>query len=286
MPLQAVEPKRLYRQIADQLRALIRAGEFAVGTRLPAERDLAHRMNVSRPSVREALIALEVEGLVEVRPGSGIHVLAGEPLPGARRLAADAAGPFEIMGARRLIEGELAALAAQHATPAQVKALRETLAQMDAEVSAGTMPISSDRLFHLRVAEVAENGLLLRTVTGLYDQRNNPLFDLMGQHFENEKTWRRAIAEHKAVIAAIAARKPDAARAAMHRHLQRSQERFADAWPDADASGDDRPMRAGKAPTPHNPPPRTAPPARPSASKPTMRAAAVRSKTRAAAAGR
>lgn len=231
MPLQVVEPRRLYRQIADQLRALIRAGDYAVGTRLPAERDLALKLGVSRPSVREALIALEVEGFVEVRPGSGIHVVAREPAPSASRLKPTDVGPFEIMGARHLIEGELAALAAQHATPAQVAGLKEALVLMDADVTAGAMPIASDRLFHLRVADVAQNGLLLRAVTDLYDQRNNPLFEMMGHHFENEKTWRLAIAEHRAVVTAIAARKPDAARAAMHRHLMRSQERFADTWP-------------------------------------------------------
>jgi GntR family transcriptional regulator, transcriptional repressor for pyruvate dehydrogenase complex len=231
MPIQAIEPRRLYRQIADQLRALILSGEYAVGTRLPAERDLASRLEVSRPSVREALIALEVEGYVEVRPGSGIHVLAREAAPRAALLKRDAAGPFEIMGARHLIEGELAALAALHATAAQIDGLHEALALMDQEVSSGAMPIDSDRLFHLRVAEVADNGLLLRSVTDLYDQRNNPLFEMMGHHFENERTWRLAIAEHRAVTKAIAAHKPDAARAAMHRHLKRSQERFADAWP-------------------------------------------------------
>ena len=75
MPLQAVEPQRLYRQIADQLRTLIQSGEFVAGSRLPAERDLAKQLGVSRPSVREALIALEVEGWVEVRTGSGVYVL-------------------------------------------------------------------------------------------------------------------------------------------------------------------------------------------------------------------
>jgi DNA-binding FadR family transcriptional regulator len=69
MPLQTISPRRLYRQIADQLRGLIEHGEFPVGTRLPPERDLATQLGVSRPSVREALIALEVEGLVEVRLG-------------------------------------------------------------------------------------------------------------------------------------------------------------------------------------------------------------------------
>ena len=72
MPLQTVEPQRLYRQIAEQLRQLIASGEFAVGARLPAERELASQLGVSRPSVREALIALEVEGIIEVRTGSGI----------------------------------------------------------------------------------------------------------------------------------------------------------------------------------------------------------------------
>src|SRR4029453_6235463 len=77
MPLQAVESSRLYRQIAEQLRGLIAGGEFTAGSRLPAERDLAKQLGVSRPSVREALIALEVEGWVEVRIGSGIYVQEG-----------------------------------------------------------------------------------------------------------------------------------------------------------------------------------------------------------------
>ncbi len=88
MPLQTVEPQRLYRQIADQLRALIGKGEFKTGERLPAERDLARQLGVSRPSVREALIALEVEGWVEVRTGSGIYVQ-----PQAQRTQAARASP-------------------------------------------------------------------------------------------------------------------------------------------------------------------------------------------------
>ncbi|MBK7654787.1 MAG: FadR family transcriptional regulator [Betaproteobacteria bacterium] len=74
VPIQSIEPQRLYRQIADQLRQLISKGEYAVGARLPAERELAAQLGVSRPSVREALIALEVEGWVEVRTGSGVYV--------------------------------------------------------------------------------------------------------------------------------------------------------------------------------------------------------------------
>lgn len=231
MPLQAVESKRLYRQIADQLRTLIRSGEFAVGTRLPAERDLAMRMNVSRPSVREALIALEIDGLVEVRPGSGVHVRAREPASHARKVPPTAFGPFEIIQARQIVEGELAALAAQHATKAHLSGLREALAAMDEDIARGDAPVRGDRLFHARLAEAAGNAPLLRTVTELFDERNNPLFEQMGRHFENEKSWRRALVEHRAILAAVSRRDAPAARAAMHLHLERSQERFADRWP-------------------------------------------------------
>src|SRR5689334_18325649 len=113
MPLQAVDNRRLYRQIADQIAALIENGEYGSGQRLPPERDLARQLGVSRPSVREALIALEVEGYVEVRVGSGVYVLGRPRASAAPKLPADS-GPFELIKARWLIEAECAALAAKH----------------------------------------------------------------------------------------------------------------------------------------------------------------------------
>ena len=110
MPLQVVESSRLYRQIAEQLRGLITAGEFEGGTRLPAERDLARQLGVSRPSVREALIALELEGWVEVRTGSGIYVQPPQQRGGTRAPrdghgAGTDWGPLELMQARLLVTG-------------------------------------------------------------------------------------------------------------------------------------------------------------------------------------
>ena len=124
MPIQTIEPRRLYRQIADQLRLLIEAGEFPVGARLPPERDLALKLGVSRPSVREALIALEVEGWVEVRMGSGVYV---QSPGGAPRASLTAESPLETIRARRTIESELAAQAALNPVPALVEGLRATL---------------------------------------------------------------------------------------------------------------------------------------------------------------
>ena len=105
MPLQTVETRRLYRQIADQIHALIVGGEYAPGSRLPPERTLAKQLGVSRPSVREALIALEVEGMLDVRVGSGIYVTQPGERGGHEPLN-DPTGPFEVISARGLIEGE------------------------------------------------------------------------------------------------------------------------------------------------------------------------------------
>ncbi|HEY7608253.1 MAG TPA: GntR family transcriptional regulator, partial [Alphaproteobacteria bacterium] len=107
MPLQPIETRRLYRQIADQVAGLIARGEFAPGSRLPTERALAQLLGVSRPSVREGLIALEVEGLVDVRVGSGIYVRRARGGADADILG-DSPGPFELIRARRAIESEVA----------------------------------------------------------------------------------------------------------------------------------------------------------------------------------
>ncbi len=224
MPLQVVESKRLYRQIAEQLRGLIGAGEYPLGSRLPPERDLAVQLGVSRPSVREALIALEVEGLVEVRMGSGIYVKA---LDAPRGGVGAALGPFDIIRARALVEAELAALAARACTPALLKKLRAGVKAMEEDIARGVMPIRGDREFHLALAEASGNAALLRVVTELFDERNNPLFEQLGRHFENAKSWRCAVTEHRVVMRAVAAGEVAAARRAMQTHLQNSHDRFA-----------------------------------------------------------
>ena len=230
MPLIAVENRRLYRQIADQIAALIDRGEYAVGARLPPERDLAKQLGVSRPSVREALIALEVEGYVEVRVGSGVYVLspgtvadAGEPLP------ADS-GPFELIRARWLIEAECAALAAKEATKAQVRAIEDALDGMESDRDKGVMPLGADRLFHLRIAEASGNSALALVVKTLWDQRTGPLFLRLEHHFDTPALWTVAIREHREIVAAIARHDPAAARAAMRRHMNYAAKRFSTSW--------------------------------------------------------
>jgi DNA-binding FadR family transcriptional regulator len=229
MPLQAVDNRRLYRQIADQIAALIEKGEYGAGQRLPPERDLAKQLGVSRPSVREALIALEVEGYVEVRVGSGVYVLGPRTAEAHSPLPADS-GPFELIKARWLIEAECAALAAKSATKAQVRGMEDALDQMDAERQRGVMPLGADRTFHLRIAEASGNSALALVVKTLWDQRTGPLFLRLEHHFDTPDLWSLAIREHREIVQAIARHDAAAARGAMRRHMNHAAKRFSTSW--------------------------------------------------------
>lgn len=148
-------PLRLYQQIARSLERLIADGEFGVGARLPAERDLAERLGVSRTSVREALIALEIAEIVEVRIGSGVYVTALPRDNGPDPIAELAEpGPYEVLEARRLIEGQTAYRAALAATDDQIRSMAECIAAMEAvavkprirgELPGGSQLSSADR---------------------------------------------------------------------------------------------------------------------------------------------
>jgi DNA-binding FadR family transcriptional regulator len=230
MPIQALEPQRLYRQIAEQLRTLITSGEFSPGERLPAERDLASQLGVSRPSVREALIAMEVEGWVEVRVGSGVYVRERKQGNGHAKVPVTEWGPLELIRARRVIEGEIAAIAAAQAKRKDVRAIREALDAMRADADSNVQPLAGDRAFHTAIATAANNVVLLETVQNFWDARHGPLFTRLGGHFETVPSWRKAIDEHEAVLAAIEARDPDAARGAMQAHMDKSHARFSASW--------------------------------------------------------
>lgn len=229
MPLHAVEPRRLYRQIADQIRGLIKSGEVARGARLPAERVLAKQLRVSRPSLREALIALEIEGLLEVRVGSGIYVRRTGAARDAAVLAG-ASGPFEVMHARWLIEAECAALAAQHATAAQVRGIRDAHARFVRETRDGAIPLGLDRAFHVKLAEASGNSALVLLVETLWDQRVGPLYLALERKFERPSAAAETLREHQAIVAAIARRDPVAARAAARHHMQMTKKRNSKDW--------------------------------------------------------
>ena len=230
MPLQTVTPQRLYRQIAEQLRALIGSGEYQTGARLPAERDIAKELGVSRPSVREALIALEVEGWVEIRTGSGIYVL-DRPAPGNSVPAPTTEwGPLELIRARRVVEGEIASMVATQAKRRDFAAMDLAIQSMQKDADRGVVPLEGDRAFHSAIVHACGNTVLMETVQSFWDSRRSPLFVRLGDYFETPKSWQSAIAEHHAILEAMRARDAGAARSAMHAHMDKSHARFSASW--------------------------------------------------------
>lgn len=222
--LQAVNAPRLYRIIAGQIAARIRAGEFLSGERLPSERDLAEQLKVSRASVREALIALELEGYVEVRVGSGVYVLepAAHKKPEAVFVQpttpsdSEDAGPFDVLETRLLVEPECAALAAQMALPEQIAAIESAHRAM----TPLSEPGRHDRHFHLAIAAACCNAALASTIAHLWKLgQRSPVYARLEAHFVTERVWEQAHHEHAQILAAIQQRDPDRARHAMHDHL-------------------------------------------------------------------
>ncbi|WP_203564845.1 FadR/GntR family transcriptional regulator [Bordetella pseudohinzii] len=220
---QAVAPPRLYRMIADQIASRIRAGDFAAGGRLPAERDLAEQLQVSRASVREALIALEIEGYVEVRVGTGVFVCAPreDGQYGSAQSASHGAertdiGPFDLLDTRLLLEPECAALAAQKASAAQIAAIRAAHEAMSLTES----PSLHDQAFHGAIAAACGNAALAAAISHIWHLSTiSPVFSRLETHFVTTRVWSAARDEHERILEAITERDPIRARHAMHDHL-------------------------------------------------------------------
>ncbi|HXP96431.1 MAG TPA: FadR/GntR family transcriptional regulator [Telmatospirillum sp.] len=223
MPFQPVDTQRLYQQVADQISELIRAREFPVGHRLLPERDLAKALGVSRPVVREAMIALEIAGLVEVRTGSGTYVRArtnasARPLPII--LGDVGPSPFDIISARVLLEGEVAFVAAKEATDEdleEIAAIHKESARLMAE---GEWSRDSDRQFHERIARATHNTVLPSLVEGLWTNQFAPVFSMLSKRTGLSDNRAATLAAHGRIAEALMQRDAAGARAAMHAHLE------------------------------------------------------------------
>lgn len=222
MKLEAVSVQRLYLQIAEQLVQLIRNGDILPGQRLPSERDLAARFDVSRPTIREAMIALEVSKMVDVRSGSGVYVLPQASL-GKLTIDEDLPGPYEILEARALIEGETAALAAQRMSNEELQALGQLLNKLIAEIDSGDIEAAEqlDQQFHLTIAKGSRNSALLSAITWLWELRKNSEIATVFHRHAREEGSTPSREEHQNILDAITRRDPAAAREAMTSHLER-----------------------------------------------------------------
>ncbi|MDW2133192.1 GntR family transcriptional regulator, partial [Vibrio sp. 2129(2023)] len=155
------EPKRPYQEIGLVLRQELINGRYVVGDRLPPERDIAERLDVSRTVVREAIIMLELENLVEVKKGSGVYVINIPSQPNSREnVISDDAGPFEMLQARQLLESNIAEFAAMQVTPGDIVKMRAALELEREELASGTADCNGDEKFHMCIAEATQNSVL------------------------------------------------------------------------------------------------------------------------------
>ncbi|XVQ10466.1 FadR/GntR family transcriptional regulator [Spirillospora sp. CA-255316] len=215
--LRPVTRLRLYEQVVAQLREYAATAGLKRGDRLPSERELAERLGVSRASIKQAIVVLEVQGLVEIRHGGGTFLrqdsLSAEPvavLVERRRRLPD------VLDAREALEIKLAELAALRRTEDDLTAIDAALETMRAEVESGRLGEEGDRRFHAAVTAAAHSGLLAEFMREIADQ----IAESRHESLQQPDRPARSLAQHTRIADAIRARQPDAAIAAMREHLE------------------------------------------------------------------
>tara|TARA_R110002124_G_scaffold144122_15_gene309070 strand:- start:18899 stop:19642 length:744 start_codon:yes stop_codon:yes gene_type:complete len=214
--------KRLYQVVARRIARIIEAHADDPDWHLPSERELAEELQISRPSVREAVIALEMRGLVEVRGRAGIVVLPQKnPQISFDAINTDIGpGPFELLQARMAVESSAAAIAAQRATSYDIMQLEECISRMQHESEATLLNEKSDRDFHMTIANMTGNAIIVSIVEALWAQRDaSRMWKKIHEHIHAQHVRPLWIGDHHAIVAALKLRNADAAYKAMARHI-------------------------------------------------------------------
>lgn len=219
-----VRKTRVSQDIIEQVRDLVTSGRLKPGDRLPSERELSQAMSVSRSSVREAVRAMESLGLIQARAGEGTFVASLSGSRGSDPIVAsllqDWSTQHKLFEVRRVIEPDLAALAARRATADQIERLRAILDDQEAEIARGGTGVKQDSLFHFRMAEATGNEALVRIVDSLMDF----LLKTREESLQHDERPARSLQQHRAILAAIEARDPRAAERLMRDHIRDVEE--------------------------------------------------------------
>lgn len=227
-----VNVDRAYLRLANQIGDLLTKTGLKPGDRLPSERALADQFDVSRTLVREAIIAMELHGIVEVRGGSGAYLV--QPPVRVYGTAAfmpeSGPGPFELLRARCLIESEVAFVAAETRKDSDLDRIFEALADMRLYIDDQVANVAADRRFHVCIADATGNSVLLQMVTAMCNQTQSPVWKKMDQHFHSAAMREASQQDHQLIFDALLARDPLAARAAMRAHLERVIKEFSQSW--------------------------------------------------------
>jgi GntR family transcriptional regulator, transcriptional repressor for pyruvate dehydrogenase complex len=214
--LRPIQRPRLYEELAARLRAHIQESELAPGDRLPSERELAERLGVSRVTVKQAIVALEVQGVLDVRHGGGIYLRrreVGEPL---QRLLERRLRLPETLEARETLECKLAELAALRRTNRDLEAMDRALVEMERDITRGGIGAQQDADFHRAITLAARNVVLAKLMEGLAEKIHETRIESLSEPGRPP----RSLAAHRKIIEAIRRSDPDASGAAMREHLK------------------------------------------------------------------
>ncbi|MGL6259446.1 FCD domain-containing protein [Vibrio sp. WXL103] len=221
--------KRRYFDVGTQIEGLLESGVFKVGERLPSERELSDMLDTSRATIREAIIMLELKGLVEVKQGAGIYFIDVEDQKVQPILAPKSdVGPFELLQARQVIESTIAAFAASQIKFNELQALKKILVQQEKEINGNSAKFEElDQTFHHMIAESTQNRVLINQATQMWSsvRIQNPLWRELNQKYLHEEklknTW---IEDHKRIFVALQKRNPEEARQAVWNHIEQSRQ--------------------------------------------------------------
>ncbi|PKV99499.1 GntR family transcriptional regulator [Amycolatopsis echigonensis] len=215
--LRPVTRPRLYEQVMAQLREHVAGAGLKAGDRLPSERDLAERLQVSRASIKQAIVVLEVQGLVESRHGGGVYLRTDtlDPEPVATLVDRRRRLP-DVLDAREAIETKLAELAALRRTDEDLAEIDAALDAMRAEIEAGELGEDGDRRFHAAITAAAHSALLAEFMkeirAGVAESRHESL--------QQPDRPPRSLTQHRAIAEAVRAQDAATAAAAMKKHLE------------------------------------------------------------------
>lgn len=222
--LRAIKKTRIYEEVVSQVHELVRAGKFKAGDQLPSERELSEIFKVSRTSVREALRALEAQGLIISRTGMG-NFIAQLPIesvvaPLAKLLIEEKTALADIFELRKLIEPHIASLAAERATEKDIQRLKSILAKQSEAVSRGETGVEADAELHFAIGQATQNQALEKLVSGLMEILSHS----REESLQTLGRRRASIESHRKILSAIEQHNKARAQQAMFQHIERVEE--------------------------------------------------------------
>lgn len=225
---------RRYVSIGRDLIEQLKTSKYQVGDRLPTERDIAEQFGVSRTTIRDAIIMLELQGLVDVRKGSGVYVIS---LPddvssqyssshnSASNYDINDIGTFEMLQARQLLESNIAEFAATNITGVQVNRMKQVLDAERLALESGTQEYNHDKDFHILIAEATQNNYLIEVAQAAWERRTgSKMWAQLHTHIDDTEYRTQFIEDHAKILSALQKKNPAQAKEAMWQHMENVKE--------------------------------------------------------------